>query len=306
MQLRYSLLSVFTKRADSGNPLAVVTDTDGLDTEAMQAIARKFGLSETVFVFPPAYQAHTAAIRIFTPTGELPFAGHPTIGAAICLAYQRIWPKMDEECDALAVLEAKGGILRVAVKPAGDDVAFAAFDVPSLPQETAETPPVDRLAAALGLAPTEIGFENFRPRRFSAGSPFTFVPVSGLDAMRRAHVVEEFWDEAFGGDHHPAAYLYCRETVLHKAAFHARAFVPAMGVGGDEDAATGSAAAAFAAIINLFDGPPEGTYNAMIEQGVEMGRPSEIFIEFEVRGRNLRVVRIGGYAVMVGERTAEL
>ena len=306
MQLRYTLLSVFTKRADSGNPLAVVTDTDGLDTEAMQALARKLGLSETVFVFPPAYQAHTAAIRIFTPTSELPFAGHPTIGTAICLAYQRIWPKMDEECDALAVLEAKGGILRVAVKPAGNDVAFAAFDVPSLPQETAETPPVDRLAAALGLAPTEIGFENFRPRRFSAGSPFTFVPVAGLDAMRRAHVVRAFWDEAFGGDDHPAAYLYCRETVQHKAAFHARAFVPAMGVAEDEDAATGSAAAAFAAIINYFDGPPEGTYNAMIEQGVEMGRPSEIFVEFEVQGRNLRVVRIGGYAVMVGERTAEL
>ena len=306
MQLRYSLLSVFTKRADSGNPLAVVTDTDGLDTEAMQAIARKLGLSETVFIFPPEHQAHTAAIRIFTPMNELPFAGHPTIGAAICLAYQRIWPKMDEECDALAVLEAKGGILRVAVKPAGEDKAFAAFDVPSLPQETAETPQVDRLAAALGLAPTEIGFENFRPRRFSAGSPFTFVPVAGLDAIRRARVVEEFWDEAFGGDHHPAAYLYCRETVQHKAAFHARAFVLATGAAGNEDAATGSAAAAFAAIINFFDGPPEGTYNAMIEQGVEMGRPSEIFVEFEVRGRKLRVVRIGGYAVIVGERTAEL
>lgn len=304
MQLRYALLSVFTKRADSGNPLAVVTDTDGLDTAAMQAIAGKLGLSETVFVFPATYQAHTAAIRIFTPTSELPFAGHPTIGAAICLAYQRIWPRMNEECDVLAVLEAKGGILRVAVKPAGDDVAFAAFDVPSLPQETAETPPVDRLAAALGLAPTEIGFENFRPRRFSAGSPFTFVPIAGLGAMRRARVVEEFWDEAFGGDSHPAAYLYCRETVLHKAAFHARAFVPGMGV--PEDAATGSAAAAFAAIINLFDGPPEGTYNAMIEQGIEMGRPSEIFIEFEVKGRNLRVIRIGGYAVMVGEKTVEL
>lgn len=306
MQLRYSLLSVFTKQADSGNPLAVVTDTEGLDTEAMQAIARKLGLSETVFVFPPEYQAHTAAMRIFTPMSELPFAGHPTIGTAICLAYQRIWPKMDEECDALAVLEAKGGILRVAIKPAGDDVAFAAFDVPSLPQETIETPPVDRLAAALGLAPTEIGFENFRPRKFKGGSPFTFVPVAGLDAIRRARVVEKFWAEAFGSGDNSDAYLYCRETVQHKAAFHARAFVPAIGVAGDEDAATGSAAAAFAAIINDFDGPPEGAYNAMIEQGMEMGRPSEIFVEFEVRGRNLRVVRIGGHAVMLGERTAEI
>lgn len=299
MPLRYTLLSVFTKRAESGNPLAVVTEAEGLDTEAMQAIARKLNLSETVFVLPATRPSHTAAIRIFTPTKELPFAGHPTIGVAICLAYQRIWPKMDEECDALAVLEAKGGILRVAVKPAGDDVAFAEFDVPSLPQETAEAAPVDRLAAALGLAPTEIGFENFRPRKFSAGSPFTFVPVAGLDAMRRARIVDEFWSEAFGGDHHPAAYLYCRETMLHKAGFHARAFVPGLG----EDAATGSAAAAFAAIINLFDAPPEGTYTVTIEQGIEMGRPSEIFVEFEVQGRHLRTVRIGGFAVMVGEKT---
>lgn len=305
MQLRYTLLSVFTKRAESGNPLAVFTEfDDGLDTAAMQAIAKRLNLSETVFVLPPSRPSHTAAIRIFTPIVELPFAGHPTIGTAICLAYQRIWPKMDEECDALAVLEAKGGILRVAVKPAGEDVAFAEFDVPSLPRETADATPVDRLAAALGLAPTEIGFENFRPRKFSAGSPFTFVPVAGLDAMRRAHVVEEFWAEAFGSDTHPAAYLYCRETVQHKAAFHARAFVPGMGV--TEDPATGSAAAAFAGIINFFDAPPEGTYNAMIEQGIEMGRPSEIFVEFEVQGRHLRTVRIGGFAVMVGERTLEM
>jgi len=77
-------------------------------------------------------------------------------------------------------------------------------------------------------------------------------------------------------------------------------------MGVTEDPATGSAAAAFAAIINFFDAPPEGTYNAMIEQGIEMGRPSEIFVEFEVQGRHLRTVRIGGFAVMVGERTLEM
>ncbi len=300
MGRRYTLLHVFTKQ-DGGNPLAVMTDVDGLDDAAMQAIARNIGLSETVFVFPPTNPAHLASIRIFTPGAELPFAGHPTVGTAVCLTQERIWRDRGTEFDALAVLEAKAGILRVAVRPGNGPAAFAEFDVPTLPRETGEGAPQDRLAAALGLSPSEIGFENFRPRRFSAGVPFTFVPVSGLAAIGRAHVVEAFWDEAFGGDSHPAAYLYCRETVQHKAAFHARAFVPLMGI--PEDPATGSAAAAFAGVIHHFDNPREGVYRGMIEQGVEMGRPSEIFLEFEVRNQVIRGVRIGGYAVVVGEKT---
>ena len=304
MERRYTLLNVFTKGAEGGNPLAVITDADKLNDAAMQAIARQIGLSETVFVFPPKNPAHTASIRIFTPAAELPFAGHPTVGTAVCLAHERIWRAKGAEFDALTVLEAKGGILRVAVRPGGGGAAFAEFDVPTLPCETGDAAPPDRIAAALGLAPTEIGFENFKPRRFSAGVPFTFVPVAGLEAIGRAHVVEGHWDEAFGGDGHPAAYLFCRETVQHKAAFHARAFVQSMGV--PEDPATGSAAAAFAAIINLYDNPPEGAYTAVIEQGYEMGRPSEIFLEFEVVNRHLRAVRIGGYAVVVGEERVAL
>ncbi len=302
MERRYTVLNVFTKTEKGGNPLAVVTDVEGLDDATMQALARKIGLSETVFVFKAQNPAHTASIRIFTPAAELPFAGHPTVGAAIYLTRERVWRARGAEFDALAVLEAKGGILRVAVKPDGENAAFAEFDAPTLPRDSGEAAPGDRIAAALSLSPTEIGFENFKPRRFNAGVPFTFVPVEGLEAIGRAQVIQEHWDEAFGGDSHPAAYLYCRDTVQHKAAFHARAFVPAMGV--PEDPATGSAAAAFAGIIHQFDGPPEGTYRAIIEQGVEMGRPSEIYLEFEVKNREIRAVRIGGYAVILGERTA--
>lgn len=301
MERRYTLLNVFTKDADGGNPLAVMTEAEDLNEASMQELARQIGLSETVFVFPAKNPAHLASIRIFTPASELPFAGHPTIGTAVCLTRDRIWRAKGAEFDALAVLEAKGGILRVAVKPREGGVVFAEFDAPTLPQETGEAAPVDRIAAALGLAPSEVGFENFRPRRFSAGVPFTFVPVADLDAIGRAVVVEEHWNEAFGADTRAAAYLYCRETVLHRASFHARAFVPGRGV--TEDAATGSAAAAFAGVINLFDSPPEGTYNGIIEQGIEIGRPSEIFLEFEVRNRELRAVRIGGNTIVVGERT---
>jgi trans-2,3-dihydro-3-hydroxyanthranilate isomerase len=125
MERRYTILNVFTGEPSGGNPLAVVMDAEGLSTEAMQAIALKFNLSETVFVLPPEGPAHTAAIRIFTPQMELPFAGHPTVGTAILLAKDRIWRKSGEECDALIVLEAQAGVIRVGVKPGRRGVPFA-------------------------------------------------------------------------------------------------------------------------------------------------------------------------------------
>lgn len=303
MERRFTILNVFTGDREGGNPLAVVTDSEGLDAQAMQAIARDFNLSETVFVTPPQGPAHTAAIRIFTPETELPFAGHPTLGAAILLARDRVWRLSGAEFDALVVLETGGGVARVGVKPDDGNGPFGQFDAPFLPQNIGEPAPEDRLAAALGLAPNEIGFENHRPTRYSAGVPFTFVPVEGLDAMGRAQIVEQYWVEAFGGDNHKAAYLYCRETVRHKAAFHARMFAPAMGM--KEDPATGSAAIALAGVIHHFDELPEGVYEGMIEQGLEMGMPCEVFLEFEVENRAIRVVRIGGHALVVREGTIE-
>ena len=303
MQRRYTILNVFTGDREGGNPLAVVTDGEGLSIEAMQAIALNFNLSETVFVLPPENPAHTAAIRIFTPRTELPFAGHPTLGTSILLARNRVWRHSGAEFDALVVLETGGGVARVGVKPDDEGAPFGQFDAPFLPQGAGETAPEDRLAAALGLAPNEIGFENHRPCRYSAGVPFNFVPVDGLDAIGRADIVEQYWDEAFGMDEHKAAYLYCRETTRHKAAFHARMFAPGMGV--KEDPATGSAAIALAGVIHHFDELPEGVYEGMIEQGLEMGQPCEVHLEFEVENRQIRVVRIGGHAMVVREGTIE-
>jgi trans-2,3-dihydro-3-hydroxyanthranilate isomerase len=303
MERHYTILNVFTDTRDGGNPLAVVADGTGLTTEAMQAIALKFNLSETVFVLPPEGPAHTAAIRIFTPGTELPFAGHPTLGTAIQLAYHRVWRKAGEECDALIVLETKVGVVRVGVRPGAHGVPFGQFDAPRLPEAVGEAPPVDRLLAALELAPHEIGFENHRPTRYSAGVPYTFVPVDGLDAIGRAHVAEQHWQEAFGLDSHCAAFLYCRDTVRHRSSFHARMFAPSIGV--TEDPATGSAAIAFAGVIHRFDELPEGTYQGIIEQGLEMGQPCEMFLEFEVENRAIRVVRLGGHAIVMEEGKLE-
>lgn len=292
----YVILDVFTSTPLEGNPLAVVLRSEDLNDARMQAIAREFNLSETVFVLPPVNPAHTASVRIFTPITELPFAGHPTVGTAILLAQERVW-KATGPCFALVVLEAKAGVLRVGVTPKGAEPPYAEFDALKAPEEAGFPAPEDRIAAALGLAPSEIGFENHRPTRYAAGPAFTFVPVAGLDAIRRARVVTPHWGAGFGSDAAAAAYVYCRETVKRKCTFHARMFAPGLGM--PEDAATGSAAVALAGVILRFDDPGEGVHRCVIEQGAEMGRPSEITLEFEVQRQKLRVVRIGGSAVEV-------
>ena len=303
MSLDYYILDVFTQEQLSGNPLAVVCGADGLDTDRMQAIAREFNLSETVFVLAAEHNAHTARVRIFTPKSELPFAGHPTVGTAILLA-QLKFGAVDTEHDAIIVLEENISAIRVGVRMMPGVPDYAEFDGPRLPSDGGAPAPEDRLAAALGLATSEIGFENHHPSRFNAGVPFTFVPVEGIEAIRRAHVVHAHWEEAFRGDEMMAAFVYCRETVRHDTAFHARMFAPMAGV--HEDPATGSAAAAFAGAINRFDRPADGTGRYEIEQGFEMGRPSEIVLETEIAGGQVTGLRIGGYAVRVARGALEL
>jgi trans-2,3-dihydro-3-hydroxyanthranilate isomerase len=296
MTRKFYTFDVFTDTRFAGNPLAIVPDGEGFDTSQMQQIAREFNLSETVFILPPDNEAHSAKVRIFTPGRELPFAGHPTVGTAIHLALQKVGGS-DREEDAIIVLEEEVGPVRVGVRLKPGEAAFAEFDVPVLPEEVGKAAPNDRLAAALGLAPNEVGFENHVATQFSSGVPFTFVPVRDLDAIGRATPQIQHWREAFGDHDHSNAFVYCRQTIHNGAAFHARMFAPTMGI--PEDPATGGAAAAFAGAVFRFDTPPDGVHSGIIEQGYEMGRASNIFQELEVEAGRLTKVRIGGHAVPV-------
>ncbi len=292
MRLKFHTLDVFTNERYAGNPLAVVMDADTLDTAAMLKITREFNLSETVFVMASTKPAHTARVRIFTPGGEVPFAGHPTVGTAALLAELRS-PETNGERDALVVLEENIGTVRVGVRQKPGEAAHAEFDVPKLPEPSAGVPPVDLLAAALGLIPSEIGLENHRPSAYTAGLPFVFVPVQTLVAIGKASIHMAHWNTAFGAAH--AAYLYCRETVHATSHFHARMFAPNMGI--TEDPATGAAAAAFAAVAVRFDTPRDGLHKKIIEQGFEMGRPSFIELSMLVKQGKLETARIGGQAI---------
>jgi trans-2,3-dihydro-3-hydroxyanthranilate isomerase len=296
MSRRFVTLDVFTTRPHAGNPLAVVLDSDGLDTEAMQTIAREFNLSETVFVAPPANPAHRAAIRIFTPGRELPFAGHPTVGTAVLLALRDA--AEGRAADRL-VLEEKVGSVPCVIALGNARSARATFTLPKLPEQIAQPIADATLAEALGLDAADLGFEAHRPSLFSAGVPFTFVPVASRAAVARSWPAGSDFDRIMAAAPHGNAVVYCREPEEAGHHYHVRMFWPEAGM--VEDPATGGAAAAFAGAVMAFDRPGDGTHRLVIEQGYEMGRPSQIELTLTVAGGVLVSATIGGSALLMSE-----
>lgn len=291
--LRFVTYDVFTTTPFAGNPLAVVFDADGLDAARMQTIAREFNLSETTFVRTAKDPRHAAEVRIFTPAQELPFAGHPTIGTAIALAEAR----HGGASDVLLVLEEKVDLVRCGVKLTSGAAPFAEFDLPKLPQELGPGASDDAAAAALGLAAGDIGFDRHIPALYSAGVPYAFVPVRDLDALARAKPSTAFGD-ALGAS---GVFVYTRAPNDAPHAFQARMFAPELGI--VEDPATGSAVAAFAGVAARFETTAEGWTQMPVLQGVEMGRPSLIGLEFELSAGAVTAARLSGHAVRVSEGT---
>lgn len=306
MSRDYAIYDVFTDQKLAGNPLAVVFDGDGLSDHAMQAIAAEFNLSETVFVQAADHPVHTAKLRIFTPARELPFAGHPTVGAAIALAERAHDLSDGGQADLVSVLEENVGAVRCAVRLRAGEAGFSEFTLPR--NSVQHVFPLDRqeIADALSLQSSQIGFENHVPTVWSAGVPFLLVPVHDLAAASVAEFEPGLWERIapLCEGHLVSAYLYCRGGVHHGAHFHARMFSSDMGI--SEDPATGSAVAAFSGAIHLFDGLPDGHHALLIEQGVEMGRPSHIHLHLDVEGDKINKARIGGRAVRLARGSLEI
>jgi trans-2,3-dihydro-3-hydroxyanthranilate isomerase len=293
---RFVTLDVFTATRFAGNPLAVVLESEGLDTAAMQKIASEFNLSETVFLQPPRDPVNLASIRIFTPRNELPFAGHPTVGTAVLLASQNK-PAAGEHLNF--GVECSIGTLACTVRVNGEGIGRARFDLPRLPAEAGDAAAVSDIAAALGLEAPDIGFGSHKPARFQMGPTFTYVPLASTGALSRVSINLAHWDKAFGADSRGATYLYARGT--GKPDYHARMFT--CGMGFVEDPATGSAAAGFSAALMRFEKPGNGSPVIEIEQGRDMGRPSQILLGLEIRSGVLDGANIGGDAVFVSQGT---
>ncbi len=253
---QYVVYDVFTDSAFGGNQLAVIPDAQNLPEDDLQKIAREFNFSETTFVYPPADPAHTANVRIFTPTMEIPFAGHPTIGTAVALR------DLGQTGDM---------ILELGVGPisCSFDNDHASFTTHAALERLAQPDPA-LVAAALGLPQTAISTENHPPLQCSLGLPFVIVELKNAEALNQCKPAIDQLEA--GAAKHPAGldfalYPYARIGDM----IEARMFAPLDNI--PEDPATGSAAATLAALLTEVH---ESAQNLVIHQGMAIGRPSQI------------------------------
>lgn len=294
--LQFHTMDVFTDTPFSGNPLAVVLGADDLTTAQMQRLAREFNLSETIFVQRPTDPAHSARVRIFFPTAEIPFAGHPTIGCAILLAEAQVDDTSD--FDVRIILEEEAGIVPVSVWRR-DSVTTAELTAPVVP--FAATPPDPEaaldpllLAAALDLNPENIGFDGHRPGVWQGGPAFLYLPVANLDALGAARPIEPHWSQLMRLAGIDSAYLYAPGR---GADYQARMFSPTAGI--PEDPATGSASAILAAQLQAAGALHPVETRLKLMQGVEMCRPSHINLTVVRRNDDIAEVRVSGSAVAI-------
>lgn len=297
MRRRFYTLDVFTSTALAGNPLAVVIDSEGLDDEAMQKIAREFNLSETVFCFPPADPVNSARLRIFTPSAELPFAGHPTVGTAILAATLEA-PELLAREDVGLVLEERIGLVRCSVRHRRGEAAHARFEVPRLAEPSGTAPATDDIARLFGVQASDLGFDGHQPVCVSAGNPVTFVPVASLAALGRL--------QPAGGHSTERRIFYFYTPVDTETVPAYRCRMLSVGLGIPEDPATGAAGAAFPGALVRNERLADGQHECVLLQGVEMGRPSRIGVAFTIEGGALTQTAIGGSAVIVSEGTLDL
>jgi trans-2,3-dihydro-3-hydroxyanthranilate isomerase len=266
-------VNVFTGERFGGNPLAVLPNADGLTHEQMQAIARDFNLSETTFVLPPDNPMHHAKVRIFTPAQELPFAGHPNVGTGFVLARA-----MDNPPEHL-VFEEIAGLVRVHVLRGPDDrITGARISAPRA-LSIGDAVPTETVAACASLTPADFVTTAHDPLVASVGVEFIIAEVATLEALARAVPDLAAFHAAGGLAATPKAGAQPRFALLlyvrrdgDATRLRARMFGPLGGV--LEDPATGSAAAALAALLTSMAPGENVDLHYEIEQGVEMGRPS--------------------------------
>ncbi|MFQ5545251.1 MAG: PhzF family phenazine biosynthesis protein, partial [Acidiferrobacterales bacterium] len=283
-----------------GNQLAVFPDAHGLGPAQMQAVAREFNISETVFVFPPKDSANTRRLRIFTPAAELPFAGHPTVGTAVVLAASGELA-LDAN-PANIVFEEGAGPVDVAIKLVDGKPVTAKLTAPRLPEFGPPPPSSSELAAMLSLAESDLlGVDNV-PQAVSCGTQFLFVPLRDRQAVARARVKRELWEPLLSSYWAPSIFVFSYDGELQGSDLHARMFAPNLGV--DEDPATGSAVAALGGYLGVRDKTNKDHARWVIEQGFEMKRPSKLEV-FKQDGE-ITKIQVGGAAVLVSEGSMEI
>src|SRR2546421_3647683 len=288
MKYTFHIVDVFSSTPFGGNQLAVLPDASGISTEGMQKIAREFNFGETAFVQPKQDPTNTCRVRIFSPRTELDFAGHPSIGTACALVMQQhVRPS-----DPMRL------ILEENVGPVTVDVAQrnGGFHGTLTLSEKIEAPsgapsPTD-LAAVLSIEPAEVSQVFFA----GAGVPFCFAQLSSNEVVDRATINRAAWAATLSGAWSPHVFFFAGNQ-RDAGKLYARMWAPAMGI--DEDSATG---AACAGLVGAMASKPDvgGTaYRLSIQQGVLMGRRSEIEAEARKSDGVVTSVSVGGAAAHI-------
>ena len=288
MPRRYVTIDVFTDRAFGGNPLAVVLDAEGLSTARMQAIAREFNYSETTFVLPPADPANTAQVRIFTPSFEMPFAGHPNVGTALVLAARAATPR------ARVVFEEIAGFVPIEIQHRGGRPVAAELTAPRLLSRGGNADPA-KVAAAVGLDASDILLGAHRPTMATVGAPFLFAELASRAALGHASGEPARLATLLAASETVGLFLYTFDGADAARDVHARMFFLAHGV--VEDPGTGSAAVAFAALRASLAPAADLVLSLRVSQGEDMGRPSLLATRAVKQAGRVVSAHVGGGGV---------
>ena len=297
MEYRYYICDVFTDTRFGGNQLAVLPEAHGLSDRQMQQVAREFNFSESAFVLP-AELGHARRVRIFTPTAEVPFAGHPNIGTAFVLATMGAFGPIDSSITV--TFEEKAGLVPITIHQR-QGTLWCQLSAPER-LSLGETVSADLLASAMSLASGDVVTTTHQPQVASVGLPFLVAELSDRSALERARVSGQGFDALVARGVVPDVHLYTRSG--DEFDIRARMFAPFDGV--PEDPATGSANCALAGLLSHYGAATDGTTSWRIAQGVEMGRPSVLEASAEKRGGVVVATRVGGASVMVSEGIIEV
>ncbi len=302
MTYSFYTVDVFTDTMFGGNQLAVFPNAEGLSSEIMQKIAAEFNFSETVFMVASPVTNATKKLRIFTPTQELPFAGHPTLGAAYILGI--VDDSINKNNDINIIFEERVGLVPMKIKFKNKQPIYTELTSPQLPEFSDETPSIEELATILSLEIEDFRQDKYSSQAVSCGLPFLFVPLHNREALKRIKLNSDRWQQILGNAWASSLYVFCFEPENEGSNIRARMFAPGLGV--TEDPATGSAATAFGGYLGIRETAKNGNFHWRIEQGFEMGRPSFLEVKTEKIAGKINSICVGGSSVLVTKGTMEI
>ena len=285
-EVPFLTLDVFTEDRFAGNQLAVFPRAEGLDEETMQTIAAEMNLSETVFI--TGADSETPALRIFTPKVELPFAGHPTVGAAVALANMGL-PKQSERI----AMSTKLGVVNAQIRRHASGVVEAWIEAPALPRKVSR-PETAEAAAVIGVKEDEMGHAA---AVWSAGVPMTFIPVADREVLNRATTQIDVWNSHFRESPAHQLYAFTLDDWQSGDDIHARVFAPGLGI--PEDPATGAGAVALVGFLQRLQRCRDGGRRWTVHQGLQIGRPSKLLLDAEFADGEVVSIKLGGCAVPI-------